>query len=418
MQTDVVIIGAGSAGLSAAKTLAEQGVPFVVLEASHRIGGRAYSEEIGPDAWFDLGCAYMVIGPDVDEHVDETNPFVDFARERGEVMEKYTHPTRYHYNDHLLKNGELDALLRFHQDCDNAILASVKRGEDVPISDLIDVESPYLAPYADMMAVTHPKDLDEGSALDFYNRVEEHINYNLQRGYGNLVAAWGSDVEVSLNTKVEKIDWSGDGVVVSTPKGTIKAEKLINTVSNGVLAAGQIEFAPRLPDWKTDAIHGIPMGAENKIGVHFTEDVFAPEDSGYYQAWSDDAPGAYIDVNLVSTNIVTVFVGGRASQWMEKQGQPAAREFAIDRIAAIFGNDIRKAAGRSIATAWYTDPWTMGSYSSAAPGQYHQRPNMAKPVGGRLFFAGESTARIHGTVSGAYWSGKRAAQEVIDAQQG
>ncbi len=56
-QTDVVIIGAGSAGLSAAKELARQGVAFVVVEASHRIGGRAYSEEIAPDVWFDLGLS-------------------------------------------------------------------------------------------------------------------------------------------------------------------------------------------------------------------------------------------------------------------------------------------------------------------------------------------------------------------------
>ncbi len=62
MQTDVIIIGAGSAGLSAAKELTKQGISFIVVEASHRIGGRAYSEEIAPDIWFDLGCAYLVAG--------------------------------------------------------------------------------------------------------------------------------------------------------------------------------------------------------------------------------------------------------------------------------------------------------------------------------------------------------------------
>ncbi|MEM7431622.1 MAG: NAD(P)/FAD-dependent oxidoreductase [Pseudomonadota bacterium] len=417
METDVVIIGAGSAGLSAAKELAKHDVSFAVLEASHRIGGRAYSESIGPDAWFDLGCAYLVIGPDVDTHIDETNPFVDFAKGRGEVMEKYTHPARYHHNRHTLNGSELAAVEQYHQDCDDIIRQSVERGEDVPISDLIDLDNRFFAPYNDMMAVTHPKDVDEGSALDFHNRVEEHINYNLQRGYGNLVGAWGRDVDVSLNTKVERIEWSAHGVSVITPKGTVKAKRLISTVSNGVLASGHIEFSPRLPDWKLDAIHGIPMGAENKIGVHFTSDVFAPEDTGYFQAWSDDEPGAYIDVNLVSTNVVTVFIGGRFSQWMEKQGQPAAREFALDRIAAIFGNDIRKSAGRSIGTAWYTDPWTLGSYSSAAPGQYHQREWMPKPIDDTLFFAGESTARMHGMCHGAYWSGKRAAHEVIAAEQ-
>ena len=69
-QADVIIIGAGAAGLSAAKELTKQGISFIVVEASHRIGGRAYSEEIAPDVWFDLGCAYLVAGPDAKNRVD------------------------------------------------------------------------------------------------------------------------------------------------------------------------------------------------------------------------------------------------------------------------------------------------------------------------------------------------------------
>ena len=154
------------------------------------------------------------------------------------------------------------------------------------------------------------------------------------------------------------------------------------------------------------------MGAENKVGVHFTKNVFAPEESGYYQAWSSEAQGAYIDVNLMSTNVVTVFMGGRFSVWMEQQGQQAAREFAVDRIADLFGNDIRKSVGRSIVTAWVTDPWSLGSYASALPGQFHQRKALPLAIDDRLFFAGEATARANGTCHGAYWSGIRAAHEV------
>jgi monoamine oxidase len=414
VQTDVVIVGAGSAGLAAAKELSKQGTSFVVLEASHRIGGRAYSEEIGPDVWFDLGCAYLVAGPDVESHIDESNPFIDFAISQGEVIEEYTYDSRYHCNGRLLDSDEQKAQEQFYQDCENAIRESAERNEDCPISDIVDLENPYATPYMDMMTVTAPKDLDEASAADFFFKVEEHKNFNTQRGYGNLVAHWGRDVDVSLNTKVESVDWSGKGVVVNTTKGSIRSRCLISTVSNGVMAAQQIHFTPRLPDWKMEAFRGVPMGAENKIGVHFTRNIFAPEDSGYYQAWSDDAQGAYIDVNLVSTNVVTVFIGGRFSIWMEQQGQEAARAFAIDRIADIFGNDIRESAGRSIATAWYTDPWTLGSYASAAPGQFHQRELLPRTIDDKLFFAGEATARANGTCNGAYWSGVRAAREVAE----
>ena len=413
-QTDVVIIGAGAAGLSAAKELSSQDVSFVVVEASHRIGGRAYSEEIAPDVWFDLGCAYLVAGPNAKTREDERNPLIDFANSQGAVIEQYLHESRYIYNGRPLESPEAQARKQFYNDCEKAIRSAAEGGDDCAISDLVNLESPYATQYMDMMAVTVPKDLDESSAADFHFGVEEHINFNTQRGYGNLVAAWGSDVDVSLNTRVESVDWSGKEVLVNTNKGPIRGRCVISTVSTGILAAQHIHFIPRLPDWKMDAIQELTMGAENKIGVHFTKDVFAPEASGYYQVWSDDAHGAYVDVNLVSTNVVTVFIGGRFSIWMEQQGQQAAREFAVDRIAEIFGNDIRQSAGRSIATAWVTDPWTLGSYASANPGQFHQRESLPLPIDNKLFFAGEATARANGTCHGAFWSGVRAAREISE----
>ena len=413
-QTDVIIVGAGSAGLSAAKELTKRGISFIVVEASHRIGGRAYSEEIAPGVWFDLGCAYLVAGPDVKDHIDESNPFIDFANNRGAVIEEYHYEAHYNYNGKPLDDYQMKAREAYYKECEEAIRNSVKSGDDCAISEIIDLENPYATPYTDMMAVTAPKDLDEASAADFFHKVEEYTDFITLRGYGNLVAQWGSDVKVSLNTKVENVDWSGKDVVVKTVKGSIRARCLISTVSNGVLAAQNINFKPRLPDWKMQAIQGVPMGAENKTGVHFTKDVFGPDANGYYQSWSSEAQGAYIDVNLMSTNVVTVFMGGRFSIWMEKQGQQATHEFAVDRIAELFGNDIRQSVDRSIVTAWVTDPWTLGSYACALPGQFHQREFLQLSIDNKLFFAGESTARANGTCNGAYWSGVRAAREVAE----
>ena len=384
-KTDVVVIGAGSAGLSAAKELTKQEISFVVVEASHRIGGRAYSEEIAPDVWFDLGCAYLETGPDPTNRIDESNPFLDFVKSQGAVIEEYGYDAHYNYNGRLLDDREMKAQEAYLKECDEAIQRSVDRGEDCAISDVIDLDNPYAIPYIDMMAVTAPKDLDEASAADFFHKVEEHRTYIALHGYGNLVAQWGSDVKVSLNTKVESIDWSVKEVVVQTVKGSIRARCVISTVSNGILAAQHIHFKPQLPDWKMQAIQGVPMGAENKIGVHFSKDVFGPEASGYYQSWSSDAQGAYIDVNLMSTNVVSVFMGGRFSIWMEQQGQQATHEFAVDRIVDIFGNDIRKSVNRSIVTAWVTDPWTLGSYACALPGQFHQRELLPLAIDNKLF---------------------------------
>ena len=121
METDVVIIGAGTAGLSAAKELSGQGVSFVVMEASHRIGGRAYSEEIAPDVWFDLGCAYLVAGPNAKTREDERNPLIDYANSQGAVIEQYLHESRYIYNGRPLEPAEAQARQQFYNECEKAI---------------------------------------------------------------------------------------------------------------------------------------------------------------------------------------------------------------------------------------------------------------------------------------------------------
>ena len=176
-QTDVIIIGAGSAGLSAAKELTKQGISFIVVEASHRIGGRAYSEEIAPDVWFDLGCAYLDAGPDAKNHIDESNPFIDFAKNQGAVIEEYHYDAHYIYNGRPLDDNEMKAREEYYKECEEAIRSSVDGGDDCAISEIIDLENPYATPYMDMMAVTAPKDLDEASAADFFHKVEEYIEF-------------------------------------------------------------------------------------------------------------------------------------------------------------------------------------------------------------------------------------------------
>ena len=92
----------------------------------------------------------------------------------------------------------------------------------------------------------------------------------------------------------------------------------------------------------------------------------------------------------------------------------ADSKHVFGNLSVCFGNDIRQSVGRSIVTAWATDPWTFGSYASALPGQFHQREALPRPIDDKLFFAGEANARANGTCNGAYWSGVRAAREVAE----
>ena len=412
-ETDVIIIGAGAAGLSAAKELARLGLAYTVIEGSHRIGGRAYSEEIAPGVWFDLGCAWLV-GAAV-------NPFVPIADALGITLGKDKNE-RFKLDNHrfirdgaLLSDDQRAACLRYYDESDEAISTAAEHDRDVAIGDVVDVEHEFAPPFLGGIATSWGMDVDLVSTTDSASSIGE-LGYPVLNGYGNLVAAWGADVEVSLNTRVEKIDWSGQGVTVETPKGTIKGRRALCTVSTGVLASGEISFTPGLPDWKSEAIHNLPMGTENKMGVHFDTDVFGPDGRGHFTTWNDDGTVGKVHACVMGNNIASVFTGGRHGVWLEKQGQQACHDFAVDRVADIFGNDIRKHVTRSIVTAWETEPWTRGSWACAQPGHGHQRTNLARTIDERLFFAGEATVYGgQGTCDGAYQSGIRAAQDIAAA---
>ena len=413
-ERDVVVIGAGSAGLSAAKELERLGISTTVIEGSHRIGGRAYSEELLPGTWFDLGCAWLTDG--------DANPFAGIADRLGIALgratwDAYNKPENHRFirNGKRLGGDDHAACRRYYTDSYAAITAACGNGADAAISEVIDLESPCAPPFIESIATGWGVDVDGVSCADNVSSVGA-LGYPVPRGYGNLVAAWGADVPVTLNARAERIDWSGAGVVVETPKGTVKARRALLTVSAGMLASGEIDFGPGLPDWKLEAIAGLPMGTENKMGIAFDKDVFGPDGRGHHTVWSDDGPSAKVDVNGMGFNAVSVFTGGRHAVWLEKQGPQAFRDFAVDRIAEIFGNGIRKHVVRAITTACSSEPWTRGSWACALHGQAHQREHLARAIDDRLFFAGEATqVGGQGTCDGAYRSGVRAAREIAAA---
>ncbi|MDE0046580.1 MAG: NAD(P)/FAD-dependent oxidoreductase [bacterium] len=409
-QPDVVVIGAGTAGLAAAKELVRLGVSCTVIEASHRIGGRAYSEEIMPDVWFDLGCAWLGTGVG--------NPFAEIGDELGIELGRFAADAYKPENHRFVRDGtalapdEWAACRRYFDDCHDAIAAAAERNRDIAISDVIDLENTYAAPFLENVATAWGLDADEVSTADFASSAGE-LGYPAVRGYGSLVATWGADVEVTLNARAERIDWSRAGVSVETSKGTVTARRTLCTVSTGILGSGELSFSPQLPDWKQEAVHGLPMGTENKMGVAFDKDVFGAAGRGHYTVWNHHGETAKIDASAMGLNVAAVFAGGRQAIWLERQGPQACHDFAVDRVAEVFGNGIRKHVVRSITTAWSTDPWTRGSWACARPGQAHQREHLARAIDDRLFFAGEATmVGGQGTCHGAYFSGIRAATEI------
>ncbi|MBT5432961.1 MAG: FAD-dependent oxidoreductase [Rhodospirillaceae bacterium] len=407
---DVVIIGAGSAGLSAAKAAAASGLTFTVVEASHRIGGRAYTEEFAQGQPFDLGCHWM--------HSASLNPFVAIADQHGFSYRKdneWNQPI--HNAGSWIGEDERAAVQALSEANDKAIAAAAAQGRDCAVADVVDLEDPWAAFHAYWFSLGVSRDIDQSGVVDVCAYNDTNENWPVTEGYGALVAAWAADVPVTLNAPVKRIRLTAGGVEVVTSQGTIKGRTALVTVSSNVLSSGRIIFEPGLPDWKSNAARKLPLGVHNRIGVMLDDNPLAGSDreNATVMLEDDEVPLA-LEVGPYGYSYVVGVTGGRFGSWLERAGQQASVEYLVERMKAVWGNDIAKhVTDRVIVTAWEGDPWTLGSYSAATPGNAHQRAELARPIDGRIFFAGEATSsEFFSTCHGAYLTGIRAANEIAE----
>jgi monoamine oxidase len=412
MTVDLVIVGAGAAGLAAAKAAQARGLTFQLLEASHRIGGRAYTEALAPGIPLDLGCHWM--------HSASLNPFVAIADRFGfQYRRDGQWPMNVMLGTRSLTAAELAEVLATMGTNYRAVAEAALQGRDVAVSEVVDLESRWAALHAYWFSLGTSNDIDQVSTVDSaaYNDTEE--NWPLRDGYGALVARWAADVPVTLNAAVERVRWNSKGVMVESAKGTVSGRRLLLTVSSNVLASGRIRFDPPLPEWKLAAAHDLPLGVHNRIAIKLTHDPFGPDaPTSATIVVGQDTPMS-VQLRPFGFDCVVGVTGGRFGAWLERAGQAASVDYLSERLVAAFGSDIRKALSpRTIVTAWAGDSWTLGSYSAALPGAGHQRRELARPIGDVLFFAGEACSQeFAGTCHGAYLAGVAAveAMEVVDA---
>jgi monoamine oxidase len=405
---DVVIVGAGSAGLAAALAAQERGLSFALLEASHRTGGRAYTEDIAPGMPFDLGCHWM--------HSASLNPFVAIADRFGfHYRRDIAWRTHVFAESGWTTEQDREAMQAEGALNEGAIAAAAARGEDVAVADVIDLKARWAALHQYWYSLGSSHDIDELSIVDVvsYNDTEE--NWPLREGYGALVQRWAADVPVTLNAPVTKVRWGGNGVSVESARGTIRGRRLLLTVSTNILAAGRIAFDPPLPGWKLEAASALPLGVHNRIGVMLTRDPFGPHAERSVTIMGEgDEPPLSILLRPFGFDYVVGVTGGRFGAWLERAGAAASVDHLSERLVKAFGSDVRSAfSPRSIVTAWQGDPWTLGSYSAAAPGSGHRRKDIARPVDDILYFAGEATStEFFATCHGAYLSGVAAIESI------
>ncbi|MEP7363794.1 MAG: NAD(P)/FAD-dependent oxidoreductase [Acidobacteriota bacterium] len=409
---DVAIIGAGSAGLNAARRLQELGRSVVVLEARDRIGGRAWTETDTFGIPFDRGCAWL--------HKADDNPYTPLAREWGfTLFEHNNHLDGLWLGDRKATDAErkqqtdeeakLDLLMskRAKQRKDKSGEAWLKRRGVVE-----DAVATFHGPMSSAV------DLDELSTID-YETIGTDVEPNLliKEGYGALVARYGREVKVELNTPVRGIRYAGQGVEVETAKGTVRARACVVTSSTGVLAAEKIRFDPVLPEWKRDAIAGIPMGLLAKIAFQFhSSGLFGLQDFDDLLREQRGKRDIYFLSFPFHLPLMVGFVGGDFAWELSAAGEREAVDYGTNHLRHMFGSDVDKQIVKGTFTQWAGDPWALGAYATATPGNGHRRADLRRTVADRVYFAGEACApRWTQTCGGAALSGRETAESIHKA---
>ena len=404
---DVVIVGAGSSGLHAAQRLRQLGRTVAVIEARGRIGGRAHTDTETFSVPFDRGCAWL--------HKADDNPYTPLAKQWGYTLREHdTSLEGLYFRDREASVEARQTLARGEETLD-ARLSKTGAKKDVAASTLMkkqtEVDEAVATFHGPMSSAV---DLDELSARDYLTiGTDVAPNLLIKEGYGSLVAQFGKEIPVSLGTPARRIRYGGQGVQVDTENGTLTAKACIVTSSTGVLAAEKIRFDPPLPAWKQDAIAGLPMGLLAKIPLQFSKPEFrynAFDDVLREQAGKRDI---YFLCWPFQLNLLVGFVGGDFAWELSAAGENEAVDFGRNALRSMFGSDADKYFLKGSFTKWASDPWALGAYAAATPGNANAREGLRRPLANSVFFAGEACApRWTQTCGGAALSGIETAELV------
>ncbi|MEM9279173.1 MAG: FAD-dependent oxidoreductase [Pseudomonadota bacterium] len=407
---DVVVIGAGAAGISATRELTQRGLNALLIEAGDRIGGRVYTDMAIFGAPYDVGAHWL--------HNGEINPFVRYGQQNGFDLYRSPEAEVFYVGNRKASDDEYDQFERAKRDATRAITRAGEIGRDVAPSEVVpDLTEWNLSANLYIGAYEMAKDFDQFSCADWYSS-EDGTDWYCRQGFGTLFNHSSRHMNVELNTPAQTVRWGKKGVSVETNRGTINAKAVIITVSTGVLATENIKFDPPLPVRKQEAIQMLSMGHYNHIALKLEQNFFGIGEDGYFSykttQESNGAPkgfGALVDAS--GHGITYCDVGGQFAKELSDQGIAAMQDFVIGELERMFGSDIKKAVSQTHVFDWTKHSLTKGAYASASPGGMWARKEIRRPEADRLWFAGEATSKYEwATVAGAHKSGIRVAKKI------
>ena len=406
-EADIVVIGAGAAGIAAARRIMAANRKVIVVEASGQIGGRCLTDTATFGVPFDRGARWM--------HNPETNPLIKLAR--AAALDVYAAPMgqKIRIGRRNARAGETEEFLAAVVRANRAIDEASRGKADVACASVLPKDLGDWAGTAEFVlgASFAGKDLKDISAIDKARAQDRNAALACRQGLGALIARLGEQVPLSLSTPASRVSWSNRDVTVETASGKIAARAAIVTVSSNVLAAGSIKFTPDIPKRQLDAAARLSLGSFDRIALQLQGNPLGLSRDDIIIEQSSSTRTALLLANMGGSSLCAIDVAGSFGRDLSAQGEPAMVAFAVEWLTKLFGSEFAAAVKKSSATRWNAAPFVLGAMSAAVPGGQGSRKILTEPVGS-MFLAGEATHEtLWGTVDGAWESGERAADAAL-----
>jgi monoamine oxidase len=430
-EADVLIIGAGAAGLAASRELSAAGRNVVVLEARERIGGRINTHF---DTWpIELGAEFVHGKP------PETLTIVERARLKLQTVPNL----HWHLHDGVLtKSGEfwskvedvMGEMSRYTGPDQNFAEFLHQYKKKTQIEDVESIATLYVegfhAAHADRIGVHGLNKTNEAA-----EEIEDDKQFRVENGYSQIAQilhdeASAHGAQFHLNTIVEEVNWKRNEVeVVTTAAQRFRARRLLVTLPLGLLQTGRVRFNPPLNE-KQSAANKLAMGHVIKVVLRFREPFWQSltvrgederpaslKDFTFIHAPAESLPTWWTFFPLAAP-VLSGWAGGTRAEKLLTETDDALLDHSLQTLTHLFGTT--KAFLEELLEDFYThnwqkDPFTLGAYSYIPVGGIGAQAELAQPLEETLFFAGEATNTEghHGTVHGAIASGLRAAKEIL-----
>lgn len=425
---DTIVVGAGVAGLTAARLLAREGRRVVIVEARSRIGGRVHTERSRGSAT-DLGASWI--------HGIDDNPLFEAVQAFGMPVREFTvgsyqpasRPIAYYGPDGIRLSDREVALFAEDLQAFDERLASVIAVSQLGTSyeDAVEVALAEMAWPDDQSLrvreyLRHRTEEQYGvwiGELDAHGLDDDQVDGDevvFPDGYDALVSRLADGLDVRLDHVVTRVQWDADGVVVVCAGAQFAARSAIVTVPIGVLKGGDLVVEPPLPAPVAAAVDRLEMNRFEKVFLTFPtrfwdEDVYAIRRQGpageWWHSWYDLTP-------LHGVPTLLTFAAGPCAQAVRSWSDEAIASSVVASLREIYGDRVVEPLGVQV-THWQDDPFSRGSYAYMTVGSTPEDHDLlATPVGGVLHLAGEATwTEDPATVTAAFRSGHRAAENVL-----